>query len=63
MRPYQMGLSGQQYITGQGMRAGESMGRQEDAQAALAAKEKAAEASMWGSLAGIGGEIAAVSLI
>lgn len=52
MQPYQMGLQGEQYITGEGLKAGKGMAGQEDLQAKAAAKEKEAEASMFGSIAG-----------
>ena len=63
MRPFQMGLSGEQYLTGTGMKAGEGMAAQSDMQAALQAKEKAAQASMFGSMVGMGGGIASLALL
>ena len=59
MKPYQMGLQGQQYITGMGMKAGEGMGAQQDLAAGLAAKERMSEMGMIGSIAGAVPQLAA----
>lgn len=73
MRPFQMGLSGEQYLTGMGARAGEGIAQQqdqignvfdreqaeEDAQKALEDKEKASTfSSLLGAGAGVAGDLA-----
>lgn len=63
MQPFQMGLSGEQGIVGQGMRAGEGMAAQSDLQAALAAKEKAAKLSTLGAVGGAVGEGATLAAL
>ena len=66
MKPFSMGLQGQSHLVGMGLQASGDVARQTDlqaaqraAEAALAAKEKEAEASAIGSLIGMGGELVA----
>lgn len=59
MQPFQMGLNGEQYVSGMGEKAGAEVMGQQDLEAGLAAKEREAEMSMIGSLAGAGAEAAA----
>lgn len=63
LAPFQMGLSGEQYLTGMGMKAGAGMAGQKDLAATLSAKEREAEMGMFGSIAGAGANLASLAFL
>lgn len=57
MKPFQMGLQGEQYVTGLGMQAGESEARQEDIAAQMEAEEAKQKEGLLGGIVGAGTQL------